>query len=66
MPFGLINAPAVFQHLIQEVLEGLNPEGGPDFVSAYIDDILVFSRTLEEHMGHLWQVIDRVLNAEPC
>ena len=63
MPFGLTNAPAVFQRLVQEVLEGLNPEGGPDFVSAYIDDILVFSRTLEEHMEHLRLVIDRVTKA---
>ena len=63
MPFGLTNAPAVFQRLVQEVLEGLNPEGGPDFVSAYIDDILVFSRTLEEHMEHLRLVIDRVMKA---
>ena len=40
MPFGLTNAPAVFQRLVQEGLDGLNPEGGPDFVTAYLDDIL--------------------------
>lgn len=57
MPFGLTNAPAVFRRLVQEVLDGLNPEGGPDFVSAYIDDILVFSRTLDEHKEHLRQVM---------
>ena len=60
MPFGLTNAPAVFQRLIQKVLHGLNPEDGPDFVSSYIDDILVFSRTLEDHLRHLRLVIKRI------
>ena len=63
MPFGLTNAPAVFQRLVQQILEDLNPEGGPDFVSAYTDDILIFSRTLEEHMTHLKLVLNRVRNA---
>ena len=57
MPFGLTNAPAVFQRLMQQVLMGLNPNKGPDFVSVYIDDILVFSRTLEEHLQHLKKVL---------
>ena len=50
MPFGLTNAPAVFQRLMQRVLEGLNPDEGPDFVEVYIDDVLVFSRTMDEHV----------------
>ena len=72
MPFGLRNAPAVFQRLAQNVLSGLNPEEGPDFVSVYIDDTLVFSETLEEHLEHLRQVIERFaaaglkLNPEKC
>ena len=49
MPFGLTNAPAVFQRLMQQALTGLNPEEGSDFVSVYIDDILIFSRTLKDH-----------------
>lgn len=57
MPFGLTNAPAVFQRLIQKVLGGLNPEDGNGFVTAYIDDILVYSRTLEDHLSHLQKVI---------
>ena len=44
MPFGLTNAPAVFQRLMQRVLDGLNPDGGKQFVVAYLDDILVPSR----------------------
>ncbi len=39
----------------------LSPEDGPDFTSAYIDDILVFSATLEDHIQHLEQVINPLL-----
>ena len=53
MPFGLTNAPNVFQRLIQKVLEGLNPDDGGGFVAAYIDNILVYSQTLEDHLDHL-------------
>ena len=48
MPFGLSNAPAVFQELMSVVLQGCN-----DFATAYLDDIMVFSSTLEEHLEHL-------------
>ena len=57
MPFGLTNAPAVFQRLMQQVVNPLNPASGPDFISVYLDDILVFSCTLEEHMTHLQTVM---------
>ena len=60
MPFGLTNAPAVFQRLMQRVLQGLNPTEGPDFVSVYIDDVLIFSRSMKEHLHHLGQVLDRL------
>ena len=63
MPFGLTNAPSVFQRLMQKVLMGLNPENGPDFVSVYIDDILVFSSSLEEHIHHLQLVLERIITA---
>ena len=48
MPFGLSNAPAVFQELMSIVLQGCNA-----FATAYLDDILVFSSTLEDHLEHL-------------
>ena len=60
MPFGLTNAPAVFQRLMQNVLSGLNPESGRQFVAAYLDDILVFYTTLQDHLIHLRKVIDRL------
>ena len=60
MPFGLTNSPAVFQRLMQRVLVGLNPEDGPDYVAVYIDDVLVFSHSLEEHFEHLCRVIERL------
>ena len=55
VPFGLCNAPSVFQQLMQRVLSGLN-QPQEDFVSVYIDDILVFSKTLGEHLVHLHKV----------
>ena len=63
MPFGLKNAPAVFQRLMQQVLAGLNPVEGLDFVVVYLDDVLVFSETLQDHMSHLRAVLGRVTEA---
>ena len=63
MLFGLTNAPAIFQRLMQAVLMGLNPVGGQQFVSVYIDDVLVFSQTLEEHLVHLRLMIQQLQNA---
>ena len=47
-PFGLSNASAVFQELMSVVMQGLR-----DFAIAYLDDILVFSPMLEDHLKHL-------------
>ena len=55
MPFGLSNAPAVFQELMSVVLQGFN-----NFATAYLDDILVFSATLEEHLEHLSIIFDKL------
>ena len=48
MPFGLSNAPAIFQKLMSVVLLGCS-----EFATAYLDDILIFSSTFEEHLTHL-------------
>ena len=63
IPFGLTNAPSVFQRLMQQVLMGLNPDDAPNFVSVYIDNILIFSRTLQEHIEHLEKVPSRLVEA---
>ena len=55
MPFGLSNAPAVFQELMSAVLQGCN-----NFATAYLDDILEFSATLEEHLEHPSIIFDKL------
>ena len=57
MPFGLKNAPAVFQWFMNKVFMGLNPENGRDFVAVYLDDVIIFSDTFEDHLAHLKQVL---------
>lgn len=59
MPFGLCNAPATFQRLMQTVLAGL--EWHSCFI--YLDDILIASKTFEEHLSHLRLVFDRLRKA---
>ncbi|KAK3505660.1 hypothetical protein QTP70_004557, partial [Hemibagrus guttatus] len=56
MPFGLTNAPAVFQALINEVFRDLLGKG----VIAYIDDILVYSTSMEEHVRQVREVLTRL------
>ena len=59
LPFGLASAPSSFQHLLTQVLKHLNYK----IALVYVDDILVFSRTFEEHLQHLQQVFDRLIAA---
>ena len=68
VPFGLCNAPATFSHLMDRVLSGLHWET----CLFYLDDIIVFSSTWEEHLACLRQVFERLrhanlkLGAEKC
>ena len=59
MPFGLCNAPATFQCVMQRVLAGL--EGHGYFV--YLDDVLVASETFADHLNHLREVFSRLKDA---
>ena len=68
MPFGLTNAPAVFQALVNDVLRDVINQN----IFVYLDDILIFSDTLEEHITHVRLVLQRLLEnrlfakAEKC
>ena len=56
-PFGLTQAPAYFQMLVNKVLEGLN------FAFGYLDDILVFSKDMEQHLQHVRTLFERLREA---
>ena len=45
MPFGLVNAPSTFQRLMNVIFSDCLDR----FVTVYLDDIMVYSRTAEEH-----------------
>ena len=59
MPFGLTNAPSTFQRLMELVLAGLRWET----CLAYLDDVIVFGRTFDEHLQRLSQVLSRFRQA---
>ena len=54
MPFGLTNAPATCQEVINDALR----EHLDVFVITYLDDILVYSKTLEDYQRHVSQVLN--------
>ena len=56
MPFGLCNGPATFVNLMRDVFKDFTDE----FVVVYFDDILVYSKTHAEHVGHLRRVLSRL------
>lgn len=56
MPFGLCNAPATFQALINSTFHDMVDR----FVVAYLDDILIFSETYEEHQQNIRKVLQRL------
>ena len=58
MPFGLHTAPATFQRLMNELLRGCQR-----FAGAYLDDIVIFSCSWEEHLHHLSEVFTVLQNA---
>ncbi|XP_046399957.1 uncharacterized protein LOC124166472 [Ischnura elegans] len=59
MAFGLANAPSTFQRLMDTVLAGLKGER----CMVYLDDIIVFGCTIEEHLERLTEVLERLRGA---
>ena len=58
VPFGLAQAPAYFQELMTGILKDFN------FVIAFLDDIIIFSKTLQEHLSHIRKVFKKLQSAK--
>ena len=57
VPFGLTQAPAYFQEIMTGILKDFH------FAIAYLDDIIIFSKTAEEHLDHIKQIIEKLRSA---
>ena len=58
VPFGLAQVPAYFQELITGILKDFN------FAIAYLDDIIIFSKTPQEHLSHIRKVFKKLRSAK--
>ena len=58
VPFGLAQAPAYFQHLMNQVLDNCS------FAMTYLDDIIIFSETEEQHLAHIEEIFKRLEAAD--
>ncbi len=56
MPFGLTNMLIIFQHLMNDVFR----EYMDDFMVCYINDILIFSKNMEDHKRHVHLVLEKL------
>jgi len=57
MPFGLVNAPATFQRMMNKILREFLNQG----VVVYLDDILIYSKTHGEHVAMVKKVLSRLM-----
>ena len=55
MPFGLSGAPASFQRLMDQLIKGCQ-----DFAAVYLDDLVIFSTTWEDHLKQLGEILNRI------
>ena len=60
MPFGVTNAPATFQRMMNEIFK----DELDSFVLVYLDDILIFSKTLEDHIQHIRRALEKLREAK--
>ena len=58
VPFGLAQAPAYFQELMTGIVKDFN------FTIAYLDNIIVFSKTPQEHLSHIRKVFEKLQSAK--
>ncbi len=58
LPFGLHGAPETFQRMIDHIIRGTEA-----FTAAYLDDIIIFSTSWQEHLQHLQEVLGRIKSA---
>ena len=59
VPYGVINAPAIFDELMRTVLQGLQPK----YCFNHLDMVIVYSKTLADHEQHLENIFDRIRKA---
>ena len=57
MFFGLTNSPATFQTMMNDIFQDMIAEG---VVCIYLDDILIFTKTLSEHQNIVWRVLEHL------
>jgi hypothetical protein len=62
MPFGLCNVPTTFMQVMNDVFRSFIN----DFVIVYLDDILIFSKSWEDHVKHVRKVLDVLKKAKLC
>jgi len=59
MPFGLNNASAIFQRLMNKILRQYIGK----FVQVYLDDVIIYSNNLDEHKKHIKAVLEKIRKA---
>ena len=60
--FGLMNVPTTFMRMMEDILQPFTDS----FVVVYLDDILIFSQTWEEHLHHIRQVLQTLWQHKLC